>query len=79
MAVRRRLSHSSEYLGKPIDDDEEDEFFRMAKSTPRNSLSSGRMSIGGRSSVGLEQTPEEQSRIADMYKTVIKMSSENVS
>ncbi len=78
---RRRLSHCNEYLGNPINVEEDEELLRMTRHTPRNSLcsNSSRLSIGSRHSVGVEQSMEEQSRIADMYKTVIKMSSENVS
>ena len=40
-----------------------------------NALSRRRSSIGSRS----KPNPAEQSRIADMYKTVIKLAAENVS
>lgn len=85
--MSRRLSHGSGvFLGNPLDDDEEEVEIEKAF---RSSMSS-RTSMGGhrrRSSVGGGaglpmgsplKTGAEQSRIADMYKLVIKMSSENV-
>lgn len=84
MASRRRLSHNNECLGELLEEDDEDDeeqrllMLRKVKSN-RNSIG-GRMSISSnRSSLGQEQSAEEQNRIAEMYKTVIKMSSEDVS
>jgi hypothetical protein len=86
MASRRRLSHNSECFDDSDEDEElmlqEEEQHQqqlMLKKVRSNRNSFGRMSISSnRSSMG-EQSAEEQNRISEMYKTVIKMSSENVS
>jgi hypothetical protein len=91
MASRRRLSHHSELecLGELLEDDDDDEWDEQQRLLMLRKVKNSRNSIGGgggrmstasnRSSMGLEQSAEEQNRIAEMYKTVIKMSSENVS
>jgi hypothetical protein len=86
MASRRRLSHNSEcfddsdeYEELMLQEEEQHQQQLMLKKVRSNRNSFGRMSISSnRSSMG-EQSAEEQNRISEMYKTVIKMSSENVS
>ncbi len=83
--TRRRLSHNGGFLGAPLSEDEDDDQLDPMMMSPEKSKGLKRMSFGGRrqSTLGLvSSSPQmsmvEQSRIADMYKLVIKMSSENV-
>ena len=81
--VKRRISASKGTLAIPVEhDDDNDDFDNRSVASNGGSR---RRSLGGRrrSSFGSHssKTPvssAEQSRIAEMYKTVIKMSSENV-
>ena len=87
MSTKRRLSHGSVHHDLEIDENDEIGIDDMAVANDkfggsRGSILSGKR--GGtsrrRSSIGLNGvTASEQIRIAEMYKTVIKMSSENVS
>jgi len=93
MSNRRRLSSgSSGLVGLTLEDENEDELDAIAIATSHggslSSFSGGGSSRGGsrrRSSFGgsvtLSKSPQknaaEQARIAEMYKTVIKLSSEN--
>ena len=66
MSNKRRLSNGSGVLGLDLLDDEED----VPVAPPRR-----RSIIPAQSSRDAEK---DQGRIAEMYKTIIKMSSENV-
>jgi len=93
MANRRRLSHGSttSLLGTFEADDEEEEnvlgeeedgIASAFKQNRRKSMTGSRSRTNSRTSLGggdPVKSAAEQSRIAEMYKTVIKMSSENVS
>jgi hypothetical protein len=69
MSNARRLSRGSSHLGDFESDEESVEELRAEPLMSRR-----------RSSAGLKaMNPKEQSRIADMYKTVIKLAAENVS
>ena len=77
---KRRLSQGSALQNLSDSDDEPEEFAAVA---------GGRRSMGlgqngkRRSSFGIPSSrahpPQDQARLAEMYKTIIKMSSENVS
>lgn len=75
MATVRRLSKGSNASLMDFESDEElaaqPEF---AGSKGLNALGKRRVSIGKQA-----KNPNEQARIADMYKTVIKLAAENVS
>lgn len=86
---KRRLSSGNGLVGGPfVDEDEDDEeeldiLNSSLNSVPRRQSGSGRR--GSRSFMGAMMgarspplNPIEQNRIAEMYKTVIQMSSENV-
>ena len=82
----RRLSSGSNYLGAFVDEEdlETDNLSEVGPPSRRNSSNSRRSSINsfrGGTDGGQRghQSSVEQSRIAEMYKTVIKMSAENVS
>lgn len=83
---KRRLSNNKGFLGQSAedDDDDDDNITHGMNSSGRGGISN-RRSLGGRrrSSFGSHSSKSpgssiEQSRIAEMYKNVIKMSSENV-
>jgi hypothetical protein len=77
--MSRRLSKCSEASALPFleDEDSEDE---SIEPSGRNSIGRRRQSFGGKMASKRQtvETQEEQNRIADMYKTIIKLSSENV-
>ena len=90
MSNKRRISGGKSFLSlaevASDDDDENDDVFEgNLRSTGFHGVSR-RTSLGGRrrSSFGSQNSSKspisaaEQARIAEMYKTVIKMSSENV-
>lgn len=84
MSNKRRLSHgstTSSLLGDIIDEDEFGAGVDMDAGLPTAGNNRRRSMMGGsknrRPSIGGGAV--EQARIAEMYKTVIKMSSENVS
>lgn len=92
MASKRRLSKGNGLIGGiPFaDDDEEEEeinvlaAFDEAPAVPNKRQSSGfrRGSILGSMMSGVKSpplNPVEQARIAEMYKTVIQLSTDNVS
>lgn len=88
MSTKRRLSSGNQLLGLVLEDENEEEVDILANVCNNNAMASRpkakntggrrRSSFGG--SLATLKSPQkslEQSRIADMYKTVIKMSSEN--
>lgn len=86
--TKRRLSNNNGFLGPSAEDNDDDDddinTTQSITSGGRGGISS-RRSLGGRrrSSFGSHSSRSpgsslEQSRIAEMYKNVIKMSSENV-
>jgi hypothetical protein len=82
---KRRLSNGSGLL-KMCDGDDSDEEINNTSMCQEKSIytfpkksSRRRSSIGGMSASKMMVNPIEQARIAEMYKTVIQMSSENVS
>lgn len=84
-APKRRLSNGSGCLLKICDDENSDDegsvISNQEKSLytfPKRQNNRRRSSIGGLNSK-VPINPVEQARIAEMYKTVIQMSSENVS
>ena len=87
MSTKRRLSHGSVHHDLEIDENDEPGIDDMAIANDKFGGSRGSILSGKRggtsrrkSSIGLNGvTASEQIRIAEMYKTVIKMSSENVS
>jgi hypothetical protein len=87
MSTKRRLSHGSVHHDLEIDENDEIGIDDMAVANDKFGGSRGSILSGKRggtsrrkSSIGLNGvTASEQIRIAEMYKTVIKMSSENVS
>ena len=90
MSDRRRLSAGSTVMGLAIEDEDFDlddaclttggGSDRRRSNTSTTSRSSRRASFGSAlsSARSAKNSQQEQSRIADMYKTVIKLSSENV-
>lgn len=87
MSDKRRLSHGSSVHDLHCEDDDydlDDDFHDESKSRrsigSTNSKSSRRQSFGSAlsSARNSKNSAQEQSRIADMYKMVIKLSSENV-
>jgi hypothetical protein len=78
VAMSKRLSHGSA-LAEIVASDEEDEIVTPLER--RKSNGRRRSSFGGglSSSRSPKKSEAEQARIAEMYATVIKMSSENVS
>ena len=85
MSDKRRLSQGSSVLGLQIEDDEFDLGDVTGKESRKSSGSttsrgSRRASFGSAlsSARNSKHSAQEQSRIADMYKMVIKLSSENV-
>ena len=87
MSTKRRLSHGSVHHDLSIDEGDEPAIDEFAVANDKFGGSRGSILSGKRggtsrrkSSIGLNGvTATEQIRIAEMYKTVIKMSSENVS
>lgn len=83
--ARRRLSSGSGMLKMCDDENSDDDDLSIGfqeKSIytfPKKSNSRRRSSFGGQNSSKSPVNAVEQARIADMYKTVIQMSSENVS
>jgi hypothetical protein len=82
---KRRLSNSSAVL-KMCDDDSDDDEMSVSSvqeksiyTFPKKSSSRRKSSIGGLNSSKSPVNAAEQARITEMYKTVIQMSSENVS
>ena len=87
----RRLSNGSNYLGAFVDEEEQEldamsELASVAssrrtskKDRRRSSFRGSMMSDSNHSVRSPQKTAVEQSRIAEMYKVVIKMSAENVS
>lgn len=80
MSDRRRLSQGSNVSGLTVEDDDF-ELDNGGRDTRRSSLASRRASFGSAlsSARNSKNSQQEQSRIAEMYKLVIKLSSENVS
>lgn len=82
--ARRRLSSGSGMLKMCDDENSDDDDLSIGfqeKSIytfPKKSNSRRRSSFGGQNSSKSPVNAVEQARIADMYKTVIQMSSENV-
>ena len=80
---RRRLSRGGRKANLPLQEEEqtiEDDMMSVQSSSRRNSFASRRrLSLGKSSSPEeTEEMIQDQNRIAEMYKTIIKMSSENV-
>jgi hypothetical protein len=81
---KRRLSSGSGLLSLCADDDSDDDDLSVTlqeKSIytfPKKANSRRRSSFGGANSSKSPINAVEQARIAEMYKTVIQMSSENV-
>ena len=81
-ASKRRLSKGGK-AALPLQEEElaiADEDLNVQSNSRRNSFARRRQSAGN--SVSVEETEEsiqDQNRIAEMYKSIIKMSSENVS
>jgi hypothetical protein len=82
--MSRRISGNKGFVGLPVEDNDDDEDDSNDMSSVHSGISR-RRSLGGRrrSSFGSHSSKSpgssaEQSRIAEMYKNVIKMSSENV-
>jgi len=86
MSDKRRFSQGSSVLGLAIDDDDFDLDDNVPGDGGRKSVSSTTSRSSRRASFGSalssarnsKNSAQEQTRIADMYKTVIKLSSENV-
>ena len=83
--MSRRISGNKGFVGLPLEDHDDDEDDSNDMNSSVHSGISRRRSLGGRrrSSFGSHSSKSpgssaEQSRIAEMYKNVIKMSSENV-
>lgn len=82
--LKRRLSSNKGLLGLNVEDDDDEDESNDMNSSGYGGISR-RRSLGGRrrSSFGSHHSKSpgssaEQSRIAEMYKNVIKMSTENV-
>ena len=78
---KRRLSKGGKASALPVHEEELtiDEDLNVQSNSRRNSFARRRQSVG--KSATMEETAEslqEQNRIAEMYKSIIKMSSENV-
>lgn len=73
--MARRLSRGNESNILPFVEDEEE--LVPTVSCGRNSVGRRRLSIGSRVKRS-EESLEEQNKIAEMYKTIIKLSTENV-
>ena len=83
--MSRRISGNKGFVGLALEDHDDDEDDSNDMNSSVHSGISRRRSLGGRrrSSFGSHSAKSpgssaEQSRIAEMYKNVIKMSSENV-
>lgn len=76
MSSVRRLSKGSNVSHLEFESDEETTESAGAKGKGLNGMPKRRSSMGGPKS---KLNPTEQARIADMYKTVIKLAAENVS
>jgi hypothetical protein len=78
----RRLSNGSNYLGAFIEEGENEFDIISEPATSRRNSSSSRRRTSFKGPNGDNKTSQqinaEQIRIAEMYKTVIKMSAENV-
>ena len=82
MSNKRRISANKSALELPVherDDDNEVNTSGFGGISRRRSLGGRRRSSFGSHTSKNSLSAVEQSRIAEMYKTVIKMSSENVS
>mgnify|MGYP003387971259 CR=1 len=79
-ASKRRLSKGGAAL--PLHEEELtiDEDLNVQSNSRRNSFARRRQSAGKSSTIEeSEESIQDQNRLADMYKNIIKMSSENVS
>jgi hypothetical protein len=83
--MSRRISGNKGFVGQPLEDHDDDDEGPNNLNTSIHSGISRRRSLGGRrrSSFGSHSSKNasssvDQTRIAEMYKNVIKMSSENV-
>jgi hypothetical protein len=80
-ASKRRLSKGGKAV-LPLQEEELaiDEDLSVQSNSRRNSFARRRQSFGNSATVEeSEESIQDQNRIADMYKSIIKMSSENVS
>jgi hypothetical protein len=82
--MSRRISANKGFIGQPLEDHDDDEGSNDLNTSIHSGISR-RRSLGGRrrSSFGSHTSKNasssvDQTRIAEMYKNVIKMSSENV-
>ncbi len=80
MSGRRRLSNTNSSFALQSDDDDDDFNDESIIETMNTSSRNGRRSSFGRVSIGKSpsNSSAENNRLAEMYKVVIKMSSENV-
>lgn len=80
--AKRRISSNKGFVGLSAEDDEDDDIPKVAGHggvSRRRSLGGRRRSsFGSHSSRASPGSSVDQSRIAEMYTRVIKMSSENV-
>lgn len=87
MSAKRRLSNGSKEYNLPVHETEDDEVGEDLIVSPKAGLSFGggrrqsfgrRLSGGRRISGNTFEDNADQEKIAEMYKTIIKLSSENV-